>query len=202
MYGVRHGLSGTGGIAAPRLTAPLRSARTRRRIRHGVLLVLVAGAIAGLVEVLPSSEHALNTPISTTPAQLVPKETPVPPDPAAKAVARKFIETAVLRKDLDWAYDHANADLKGRMTRAEWDTGVIPVVPYPAENAATTAFVMDYSYRTEALYEVELVAGPGTGIRPMLFYIGLKREGGKPTGRWLVSYWQAHYRPPVPYAGF
>lgn len=201
MYRVRDGLAGTGGVAGPGLPAPLRSARARRRVRHGVLLVLVAGAIAGLVEVLPSSEHALNTPISTTPAQLVPKETPVPSDPAAKAVARKFIETAVLRKDLDWAYDHVHADMKGRMTRAEWDSGAIPVIPYPAENVATTSFILDFSYRTEALYEVELVARAGTGIRPMRFFIGLKREGGKPTGRWLVSYWQAHYRPPVPYAG-
>ena len=88
------------------------------------------------------------------------------------------------------------------MTRAEWDSGTIPVVPYPAMNAATTAFILDYSYQTEALYEVELVAKPGTGIRPMLFFIGLKRERGKRTGRWLVSYWQAHYRPPVPYSGF
>ena len=96
MSGVWHGLS-AGGVAAPRLGAPLRSARVRRRIRFGVLFILVAGAIAGLVEVLPGSP-GINAPISTTPAQVVPIETPAPPDPAAKAVARKFIETAVLRE--------------------------------------------------------------------------------------------------------
>jgi hypothetical protein len=32
------------------------------------------------------------------------------------------------------------------------------------------------------------------------FYIGLKRQGDKPTGHWLVSYWQPHWRPPIPQA--
>jgi hypothetical protein len=201
MVGIRHRFSVAGGVAEPSPRGRLSSPRARRRIRYVVVLALAAGAIAGIVTAIPSKENALNTPISTQPAQVVPKETPAPPDPAAKIVARKFIETAVLRKDLDWAYDHVHADLKGRMTRAEWDSGTIPVVPYPAQNAATTTFSVDFSYRTEALYEVELVARAGTGIRPMQFYIGLKRAGGSPTGRWLVSYWQAHYRPPVPFSG-
>jgi hypothetical protein len=35
----------------------------------------------------------------------------------------------------------------------------------------------------------------------MLFFLALKCAGDRPTGRWLVSYWQPHWRPPVPYAG-
>jgi hypothetical protein len=31
----------------------------------------------------------------------------------------------------------------------------------------------------------------------LFFAIGLKREGGKPTGRWLVNYWQPRWSPPV-----
>jgi hypothetical protein len=31
----------------------------------------------------------------------------------------------------------------------------------------------------------------------LLFAIGLKREGGKPTGRWLVNYRQPRWSPPV-----
>jgi hypothetical protein len=33
--------------------------------------------------------------------------------------------------------------------------------------------------------------------RYLFFAIGLKREGGKPTGRWLVNYWQPRWRPLV-----
>jgi hypothetical protein len=179
----------------------LRSPRARRRAEILVALTVVAGGIGLVVALVPSTSHRLNSPISTEPAQLVPKDVPAPPDPAAKLLGRRFIETAVMRTDLDWAYDHVSADLKGRMTRTEWNKGTIPVIPYPATNAATTAFIVDYSFRTEALYEVELVAPAGSHIRPMPFYIGLKREKGRATGRWLVSYWAPHWRPPVPYSG-
>jgi hypothetical protein len=179
----------------------LRSARARRRLGILVAVVVVAGTVATLIEVIPSSVNRLNTPISTIPAQMVPKEKPVPTDPVSRTVGREFIETAVMRTNLDWAYDHVHADLKGRMSRKDWDTGAIPVIPYPATNAATTAFIVDYSYRTEVLYEVELLSKAGSGIRPMLFFLGLKRAGDRPTGRWLVSYWQPHWRPPVPYTG-
>jgi hypothetical protein len=181
--------------------ARFRSPRVRRRLELVVVLAAVIGGGAALIALVPSASHRLNSPISTQPAQLVPKDKPAPPDPAATRLGRKFIETAVLRTDLDWAYDHVSADLKGRMTRAEWDRGTIPVIPYPAMNAATTAFMVDFSFETEALYEVELVAPAGTHMRPMPFYIGLKREKGRPTGRWLVSYWAPHWRPPVPYSG-
>jgi len=177
------------------------SLRTRRRLALLLTFTLVVGAVATLIEVIPNNANRLNTPISTTPAQVVPQEKPVPPDPAAERIGRRFIETAVERTDLDWAYDHVHPYLKGRMTRAAWDTGSIPVIPYPATNAATTAFMVDYSYRTEVLYEVELNARPGSGIRPMVFFLGLRRAGGRPRGRWLVCYWQPHWRPPVPYTG-
>jgi hypothetical protein len=86
------------------------------------------------------------------------------------------------------------------MTRKQWDTGNIPVVGYPARNAATTQFVVDYSYQDEMLLEVDLVAKKGSPstVRPHLaFYLGLKKQDGK----WLVSYWEPDWRPPVPYAG-
>jgi hypothetical protein len=86
------------------------------------------------------------------------------------------------------------------MTRKEWDTGNIPVITYPARNIESTAFTVVYSYTTSALLEVDLVAqSPADQSRPHLrFFIGLKRAGDKPTGRWLVNYWQPHWRPPIP----
>ena len=117
------------------------------------------------------------------------------------ALARKFILTAVARKDLDQAYNFTHPDLRGGLTRKEWDKGNIPVVYYEARNAKTAGFQVDYSYATQALLEVDLVAKAHTETRPeLLFYLGLKREGGKKTGRWLVNYWEPHWRPPVPQA--
>jgi len=176
------------------------SPRTQRRLLIGSGAVFLAGLIAFIsMYVFRGTSNAFPDRFSTIPAQLAQKEKPVPPSKAAFATAREFMRTAVLRKDLDKAWSIVNVDLKGRMTRKEWDTGNIPVIGYPAENIETTQFQVDYSYQTEMLLEVDLVAKPGSGVRPHLpFFLGLKRAGGKPNGKWLVNYWEPHWRPPVP----
>jgi hypothetical protein len=120
---------------------------------------------------------------------------------AQLTLARKFIRTAVLRKNLDSIYDVVNVDLKGRLTRKQWDTGNIPVVDYPAGNVNTAHFDVVYSYQNEALLEIDLVSKPGSQVRPeLLFFLGLKRAGAKGTGPWQVSYWEPNWKPPIPQA--
>lgn len=160
----------------------------------------VAGIVAALIVVLGNHETT-NAPISKQNAQLAQVEKAAPRDPASVQIGREFIETAVLRKNLNWAYDHVHPYIKGLMTRAQWDKGNIPVIPYPAENVSTAQFLTIYSYQDEVLYDVDLVAKRGAHVRPHLdFYMGLRREGGKSTGRWLVSYWEPNWRPPIPVA--
>ena len=180
------------------------SPRAQRRLLIGSSIVFAAGVIAFVSIVwLRGTSNAFVGTLSTTPATLIKKEKAVKPSPAAFKVARKFIETAVLRHNVDASWSLVHVDLKGRMTRKEWDTGNIPVVDYPANNAKTASFQVDYSYQTEMLLEVNLVAKPGSGpgVRPNLdFFLGLKRAHGKANGRWLVNYWEPHWRPPVPLA--
>jgi hypothetical protein len=124
-----------------------------------------------------------------------------PPAKGALQVARKFLETAVLRKNLDAAYAITGPALKGNMTRKQWDKGNIPVQPYPARNTKTAAFTVDWSYRTQIMLEVDLVAkkGSGSNIRPHFpYFLGLERKGGKPNGRWQVNTWISTWHPPVP----
>jgi hypothetical protein len=175
------------------------SPKNQKRILIGSILIFVIGAAAFIsIVLLRGTGNAFTAPISTNPAQLVHKDKKVPVSPTALATARKFIETAVLRHDVDAAWPIVHVDLRGRMTRKDWDTGNIPVVDYPANNATTAQFVIDYSYQTSMLAEVDLVAKPGSGVRPHLdFYIGLKKKAGK----WLVSYWEPHWRPPIPASG-
>ena len=172
------------------------SPKNQKRILIGSILIFVIGAAAFIsLVVLRGTSNAFTSPISTTPAQLLKQDKKAPVSPEALKVARRFIETAVLRKNVDSAYNIVDVDLKGRMTRKAWDTGNIPVIDYPANNAATANFQIDYSYTTSMLAEVDLVAQKGSGVRPHLpFYIGLKKKDGK----WLVSYWEPHWRPPVP----
>src|SRR5207248_1804063 len=76
-------------------------------------------------------------PSSTTPAA---KNAKVAPSAAAFQVARTFLETAVLRKNLDAAYPLVGPNLKGGMSLTQWRKGNIAVVPYPASNAKTAKF--------------------------------------------------------------
>jgi hypothetical protein len=184
------------------LTDFFNSPRRQRRffILSAAVLAIGVGAFLAMV-VFRGTPNAFTDTLSNKPAQLYHPDKKVPLSKEEVALARRFIKTAVERRDLNAAYTIVHPDLKGTLTRKEWDTGNIPVVSYLAENADTAAFSVDYSFKTSALLEIDLVAKPGKDQRPELrFYLGLKREGGKSNGRWLVNYWQPHWKPPVPQA--
>ena len=178
------------------------SPRMQRRAFFAGLGLLAAGIVALLVTVLlPSKSHALDTPISNVPATKVQNDPVARVDRASIRVGREFLLTAVQRKNLDWAYDNVHVDLKGRMSRRVWDEGNIPVIPYDAQNARTTAFIVQFSLQKEVEFEVFLVPKVHSvyaDARPLRFYIALRREHDKPNGRWLVSYFEPDYKPPVP----
>lgn len=179
----------------------LSSPRNQRR------LLWVSGGVFGVGLIVFLSVFVLrgspgpSSPISTTPAQTAPKQVKAPPDPQAFKVARKFIETAVLRKNLDAAYPIVNPEIKGGLTKKQWETGNIPVIGYPAGNSKTAAFEVLWSYKTQMMTVVDLVAKKGSHVRPHLpFFLGLVRANNKPNGKWLVNYFEADWTPPVPSA--
>jgi hypothetical protein len=186
----------------PSATGVLNSPRAQRRlllISGGVLLI---GLIVFLSAVVFRGSSGIHSPISTVPAQAAPKQIKAPPDPKALTVARKFIETAVLRKNLDVAYPIVNSEIRGGLSKKQWESGNIPVIGYPAGNVKTAAFTVLWSYKTQLMTVVDLVATPGAHVRPHLpFFLGLVRANNKPKGQWLVNYWQADYTPLVPYGG-
>jgi len=176
------------------------SPRNQRRffwVSGSILIIGIAAFVS--VVVLRGTGNAFPDVFSNKPATLYkpPKTVPVTNDQTD--LARRFIETAVTRENLDTAYDIVGPDLKGTLTRKQWDTGNIPVITYNAANARTAAFTVKYSYPTAALFEIDLVAKPNTETRPeLLFYIGLTRKDTN--SPWLVNYWEPHWRPPVPMA--
>jgi hypothetical protein len=179
----------------------LNSPRAQRRLIIFSGGVLVIGFIAFLSAFLLRGTSGIHSPLSTLPAQTHVKLVKAPPSKEALQVARKFLETAVLRKNLSAAYDIVGPALKGNMTRAQFVKGDIPVQPYPARNTKTAAFTVDWSYRTQIMLEVDLVAkkGSGSNIRPHFpYFLGLEREGDKPNGTWLVNTWISAWHPPVP----
>jgi hypothetical protein len=180
------------------------SPRMQRRAFFASLAVLIGGIVALIVTViLPSKTNAQDTPISNQPAQMVQNDPPARVDPAAVAVGRKFLLTAVVRKNLDWAYNNVHVDLKGRMSRKVWDRGNIPVIPFDAQNATTTAFIPQFSLQKEVEFEIVLIPkvhAKFAGTTPLRFYIALRRDHDKAHGRWLVSYFEPHWKPPLPLA--
>jgi hypothetical protein len=182
----------------------LSSPRAQRRLIVFSGGVLVIGFIAFLSAFLLRGTSGIHSPLSTLPAQTHVKLVKAPPSKEALQAARTFIETAVLRKNLDKAYDITGPALRGNMTRAVWDKGNIAVAPYPAGNTKTAAFTVDWSYKTQIMLEVDLVAkkGSGSNIRPHLpYFLGLERKGDKPNGAWQVNTWISAWHPPVPMAG-
>jgi hypothetical protein len=181
----------------------LSSPRAQRRLVVISGAVFLAGFIAFLSAYLLRGTSGIHSPLLNQPAQHAPKLVKAPPAKAALKIAREFIETAPLRKNLGQAYALVSPALKGNLSRKQWDTGNIPVIDYPAGNAKTAYFLVDWSYKTQMMLEVDLVAkkGAGNNIRPHLgFYLGLERAGDKPNGRWLVSTWVPTWHPPIPQA--
>jgi hypothetical protein len=177
----------------------LNSPRAQRR------LIWISGGFFAVALIVFLSVFVLRgspgptSPISKKPAQTATPQVKAPADPKAFKVARTFLETAVLRKNLDAAYPLVNDEIKGGMTKKQWDKGTIAVMPYPAENTKTAAFTVLWSYKTQLMTVVDLVAKPGSHVRPHLpFYVGLVRAHNKPDGRWLVNYFQADWTPPIP----
>lgn len=180
----------------------LNSPRAQRRILIVSGAVFAVGLVVFLSTVVLRNSNGPISPLSTQPAQTAPHLVKVKPPPAAYAVARKFLETAVLRKNLDASYALMDPAMTGTLTRKQWDRGLTTIIPYPAGNVKSAAFLVDWSYNTQIMLEVDLVARRGTHVRPELdFFLGLRRKDGKPDGVWRVNYWAPNWRPPLPYGG-
>jgi len=161
-------------------------------------LVLVAGVLAALIAFLGNTAHPNNPVVSNRPAVVPtkPKTVPLPRD--ARRVAGEFILTAVGRQNLPRAWALSAPAVRGGMTYAEWLTGNIPVVPYPAKAIKIAPIQIVYSYPGRALLQVFLVPKKGAGVKPALFLLGVKRYGEGKSGHWLVSYWAPRAAPEIP----
>ena len=111
--------------------------------------------------------------------------------------AKRFIDAAVLRKDVAAAWAISTAKVHGGLTQARWDTGDIPVVPYPREKFGGARFKVDRSRQRDVLLEV-LLSSHKLGVQPIDFFMELVPAKG---GQWVVqNYAPRGVNPPVPAA--
>jgi hypothetical protein len=120
-----------------------------------------------------------------------PKSVPFTPreQRAVGAVAARFVATAVLRNHPERSYDLTDEAFHQGLTKAEWRTGNIPVVPYPRQALAVVRWKLDYSYKDRIGLKVSFQPKRTATVGGMVFNIELHRAGAPGHRRWLVGYW-------------
>ncbi len=133
----------------------------------------------------PAPQHFSNQPA----VDMTKPEKTIKVPAEAREVAKKFIVTAVARKDLTQAYRLVGPQIKQGMSLKEWQTGNIAVIPFPMDDLYLAPFKVDYAHPNDILMEVALLAKPKTGVKSQIFFINLKRFGKGENARWLVDNW-------------
>jgi hypothetical protein len=160
-----------------------------------ILGVLVVGALIASGIIWSNTGKSTATPLTNQPAVDVSKVPPtVKLTPGATQVARRFIKTAVARRNLADAYTIVTEQIKQGQSLKSWKTGNIAVVPYPVDAIDYAPMKVDFSYPTEAQIEVALLPKKGSSVRSQLFIMDLVKRNGK----WLVNGWVPRSSPPVP----
>ena len=173
---------------APSVKSILFSARMRRRLAWiGGSLAIVALVIAVGV-MWPSTASDPPQEFSGEQAYVYkePKQVELTRVDRAKALATAaFVTYAVARRRVERSYDLTAPVLKGGLSRAEWSTQDIPVVPFPVEEAR---WKIEYSYSDALGLQVMLFPTAASKLRPSMFAMELTPTGnGK--NKWLVSSW-------------
>ena len=154
------------------------------------LVIFVSSRDGAKVADVPGS--ALATPPSAE--KLYGEKITMPP--AALKTAQKFIQTAVLRHDVAAAWALITPHVRGGLSRAQWNTGDIPVVPYPSEKFGGAKFKIDRARERDILLEV-LLTSHKLGVAPIDDFVELVPSGG----RWLVQNFSPRgVNPPIPAA--
>jgi hypothetical protein len=106
---------------------------------------------------------------------------------AVRKVLARFVSSAVARCDVGASWDLAGPSLREGVSRAQWQKGDIPVVPYPAAKHGQGSWdLVDYSYRNRVGLEVMLFPKPRSGYSVASAQTELVRGRD---GRWRVDYW-------------
>ena len=115
---------------------------------------------------------------------------------SALHTAQRFIQTAVLRNDVAAAWALVTPHVRAGLTRSQWNTGDIPVVPYPSEKFGGAKFKIDRARERDILLEV-LLTSHKLGVAPIDDFIELV-----PSGKgWLVqTFTPRGVNPPIPAA--
>lgn len=156
------------------------------------IVSLACAAVAGLLvyNAFVGSNGVAEKSFGTT----YPTPKPLPTvkfSPEARAVAKKFVVTAVARKNLAQAYAISGPGVREGMTLKQFLTGNIAVVPYLVNDSTIARIAVDESHTTSARLEVFLDTRNQHG---RIFFMDLIKKHGQ----WLVNAWSPRASARIP----
>lgn len=172
------------------LRGVLHSYRWRRRFAWlGVFLVLAGGAALAAILLPGSPKNEGSAPTGVAPPQTVAIQKPTRVTAAERrAVDRTlsaFVKTAVTRDDPAAAWDLVTEEMKGGVTRREWNSGQLPVAPFPASVPKQLSWKVLSSYADDLTIDLLLQPRAGTKGGAIAFAVELQKPKG--SRRWLVA---------------
>jgi hypothetical protein len=117
---------------------------------------------------------------------------------AARAVAARFILTALARRHLAESWALATPALRQGLSRAEWSTGNIPVPTYPITRLGQARERISYTYKDDIGLDVLVVSNDESKVRSMVFSAELLAVGQGKRRHWLVDSWTPAAGTPSP----
>ena len=180
-----------------RLQTLLASRKFQKALPWAAGAILALGVITFL-QVLNSPKDDDPTSASGGPAQLINEPKTVPPSREARGAVAQFINTAVARKNLAQAWKISGPEIKAGLTRKQWMSGEIPVIPYDIGSVGRAPVRLDWSYPREVGFTVSLLPKDGSSEKPQTFNITVKKYGKGANAKWLVDYWAPYSPAAVP----
>jgi len=157
---------------------------------------MTAGVVGGALAIgfiWPNTAPPENTKPTGGPVKIAapPKKVPlkVRERAAALAVASRFIDTAVARKNVDRAWGLVTPTLRAGYTRKQWDTANLPgIPPFPVAEAR---WRLQFSDEKGIGFTMALFPTKASHQQAQVFMIGLHKVGAGNHRHWLVDNWQA-----------
>ena len=175
-------------------TVNLKSPRNQRYLLWASGIILAVGIAAFLIVFLRNTGSSEAERFTNEPVQKVSTPKKAPLEPAVRVVAGKFILTAVQRKNLGQAWTLAGPGIRQGLSRKEWLTGNIPVVPF-LKPIKLTSLKVDLTSKNYALIELLLVPQQGRGE---IYDMELIKVGKGDKAHWVVNSWVPRAVPTIP----
>ena len=169
------------------------SPRRRRRLARGLAVLAAAAIVAVLALVLPRGERLPEGALRPADVGTETSAKPLKVTPAVRreidAVVERFVHSAVLREDLDEAWELASPKLRATVSRERWNSGDLPVFPFPQEAFRVEDWRLRYSFDRTVVIDVMVLPKPDLAQRTLVYGVELTAYGAGDSRRWRVDTW-------------